>query len=189
MIHASKRFTRFALYRAMQNFFAGYELTGKKVLAVSGYPEFLPECDCIVTKYPAEDLTRLSYPDGSFDLVVSDFVLEHVLDPFAAMREKHRVLKAGGIAITTTNGLYAYHGEGNHGDYWRFQTDGMQVLTRMFSHSIIDFAGNGEMVKMLIECGGRAWEGNLSVDNPDVLAKVGHKDPRWQMTVWAISTK
>lgn len=41
------------------------------------------------------DVTRLPFPDASFDLVVCNHVLEHVLDDQAAMRELHRVLRPG----------------------------------------------------------------------------------------------
>lgn len=46
-----------------------------------------------------EDLTRLSFPDGSFDLVYCSHVLEHIKDDLAAIREVRRVLALGGIAI------------------------------------------------------------------------------------------
>jgi SAM-dependent methyltransferase len=50
---------------------------------------------------PSEDLTRLSYADESFDLVLTSETLEHVPDFDAALREIHRVLKPGGLHIYT----------------------------------------------------------------------------------------
>jgi SAM-dependent methyltransferase len=42
--------------------------------------------------------------DGAFDLLVSDFVLEHVTDPERFFAECHRVLKPGGrLALRTAN--------------------------------------------------------------------------------------
>jgi SAM-dependent methyltransferase len=45
------------------------------------------------------DATSLQYPDASFDLVLCSHVLEHVPDDRAAMREMHRVLRPGGVAL------------------------------------------------------------------------------------------
>jgi SAM-dependent methyltransferase len=47
-------------------------------------------------------LPELPYPDGKFDAVVGNFVLNHVGRPRAALAELHRLLRPGGrIALTT----------------------------------------------------------------------------------------
>lgn len=48
-----------------------------------------------------EDLERLSFADGSFDLFVSLDVFEHLFDPRAAAREIHRTLVPGGLMLCT----------------------------------------------------------------------------------------
>lgn len=59
------------------------------------------------------DVTALDYPDESFDVVVSNTVLEHVRDLPAAFRETRRVLRPGGIAF---HGVQPWFGpEGGHG--------------------------------------------------------------------------
>lgn len=48
-----------------------------------------------------EDLTALSYPDASFDLVLTSETLEHVPDLAAALGEIRRVLRPGGRHLFT----------------------------------------------------------------------------------------
>ncbi len=48
-----------------------------------------------------EDLTHLSFPDSSFDFVLSSDVFEHIPRPYVAHREVFRVLKDGGRHIFT----------------------------------------------------------------------------------------
>ena len=45
------------------------------------------------------DVTRLDFPDDSFDAILCNHVLEHVPDDRRAMRELRRVLRPGGWAI------------------------------------------------------------------------------------------
>lgn len=48
------------------------------------------------------DVQALPFPDGSFDLVIANHVLEHVADDLQALREIRRVLSADGHAIVQT---------------------------------------------------------------------------------------
>ena len=49
----------------------------------------------------SEDVQRLSFEDGMFDLVTSTEVFEHVPDYMAGFAEVHRVLKPGGWFVFT----------------------------------------------------------------------------------------
>lgn len=48
-----------------------------------------------------ESLEALTFADGTFDLFITQDVMEHVLDPDAAFREIGRVLRPGGAHIFT----------------------------------------------------------------------------------------
>src|SRR4029077_8892061 len=43
-----------------------------------------------------------AFPDGSFDLVLSSFTLEHFADPPAALANLRRWLRPGGLLVVTT---------------------------------------------------------------------------------------
>jgi SAM-dependent methyltransferase len=69
---------------------------------------------------------HLPFPDGVFDLVVSQEVLEHVRDPFQAMREMRRVLKEGGRVYCQVPFIIGYHPGPT--DFWRFTREGILEL-------------------------------------------------------------
>jgi hypothetical protein len=52
-------------------------------------------------KYTCQNLEILTFPDASFDLFITMDVMEHLLNPFQAVREIKRVLRPGGAYIFT----------------------------------------------------------------------------------------
>lgn len=83
------------------------------------------------------DLCALPFPDGRFDGVVLTEVLEHCADPFSAVREVHRVLKPGGLALVTSPFLWPWHGTQDYKDYWRFTHEGWALLLKDFEQVTI----------------------------------------------------
>jgi SAM-dependent methyltransferase/uncharacterized protein YbaR (Trm112 family) len=73
---------------------------------------------------------NLPFADGSFDGVVLQAVLEHVLDPVRVVAEAHRVLKPTGLIYAETPFLQAVH-EGPF-DFTRWTELGHRRLFRMF---------------------------------------------------------
>ncbi len=53
------------------------------------------QCGEYVNNVQHQDLMNLSFPDQSFDLIISADVFEHIPDPYQAHREVFRVLKPG----------------------------------------------------------------------------------------------
>lgn len=56
--------------------------------------------------YRCEDLTRQTFADGAFDLVVTQDVFEHVLEPERAFAEVARTLRPGGAHVFTVPWYY-----------------------------------------------------------------------------------
>jgi SAM-dependent methyltransferase len=80
-----------------------------------------------------EDIHSLSFADDSVGTVVCVETLEHVADPHRGVREIHRVLKPGGVAILTSVMFLTIH---ETPDYWRFTPDGFALLLAPFETSL-----------------------------------------------------
>jgi SAM-dependent methyltransferase len=72
------------------------------------------------------DAQALPFPDGCFSLVISQETVEHVPDPFRAVREAARVLRPDGTLYLQAPFIIGYHPGPE--DYWRFSRDGMRRL-------------------------------------------------------------
>lgn len=72
------------------------------------------------------DALALPFADGCFSLVISQETVEHVFDPFRAVREMARVLDAGGTLYLQAPFVIGYHPGPE--DYWRFTRAGMRRL-------------------------------------------------------------
>jgi SAM-dependent methyltransferase len=72
----------------------------KSYLATQYFPYQTP--GGTVNGFRNEDLERQTFPDESFDLVITQDVMEHVYEPVAAFAEIARTLKKGGAHIFTT---------------------------------------------------------------------------------------
>ncbi len=68
--------------------------------------------------------------DDYFDLIVCTEVLEHVLNPFKAVKEIYRILKKGGLTFVTTPFNFRIHGP--LPDCWRFTEHGLRELFKDF---------------------------------------------------------
>lgn len=75
--------------------------------------------------YPDFDICS-SVPDRTFDVVLCEQVLEHVRDPWAAVRTLHDLCRPGGHVVVSTPFLIKIHNE--PADYWRFTVPGLRLL-------------------------------------------------------------
>lgn len=69
-------------------------------------------------------------PENHFDLVVCTEVLEHVNDPFAAVKELHRLVRNGGTVAVSTPFNFRLHNP--LPDNWRFTIHGLRILFKDF---------------------------------------------------------
>jgi uncharacterized protein YbaR (Trm112 family)/SAM-dependent methyltransferase len=76
------------------------------------------------------DAHDIPFEDGSFDGVVAQGVLEHVVDPYRCVEEVHRVLKADGLVYAETAFMQQVHGA--RFDFTRFTDLGHRRLFRRF---------------------------------------------------------
>lgn len=72
----------------------------------------------------------IPFADGTFDGVIVQAVLEHVLDPYRCVDEIHRVLKPNGVVYAETAFMQQVHG-GRY-DFMRFTWLGHRRLFRRF---------------------------------------------------------
>jgi len=101
---------------------AGGRRLAPKVVTVDSVP--VPNVDIVA------DIHNLPINDASFDCVFCTGTLEHVRDPWQAVREMHRILRPGGIFHADVPFMQGYHPDPT--DYWRFTIEGLRLLCRDF---------------------------------------------------------
>jgi SAM-dependent methyltransferase len=74
------------------------------------------------------NLTRLPFPDRSFDGCLNVVTLEHICEPLAALREMGRTLKPGGRLLLIAPHEWEVHQQPH--DYFRYTRYGLEYLLR-----------------------------------------------------------
>ena len=76
-----------------------------KVVGVDLDPRVTPQFH---SEFHLASLSDLPFADNRFDMVVSEYVLEHIENPINVFRELYRVLNSGGRFVVLTPNLYSY---------------------------------------------------------------------------------
>lgn len=115
--------------------------------------------------------------DGSFDVVFSMNLLEHVADPWAAAAEMVRIARAGALLVQLAPFAWRYHPFPE--DHWRFSHSGLRML----------FERTGKVETLLsgydIQMRRKNHEGGTLPDNLDVppIDQMGGWREHWH-AVW-----
>lgn len=80
--------------------------------------------------FTADITKRIPVPDASYHVIVCMEVLEHTLDPFAAVANIRAALKPGGLLLASSPLNFRIHGPAN--DCFRFTEHGIKVLMKDF---------------------------------------------------------
>lgn len=128
--------------------------------------------------FPEFDLCKPPSQLPQFDIVLCEQVLEHVVDPWRAMRTLHDLARAGGHVVVTTPFLYRLHGSPE--DFWRFTPDGLKVLVRSAGLEVlrVDTWGNKASVRA-----------NLRGARPYRFWRSLRNDPPLPVVVWAFARR
>jgi SAM-dependent methyltransferase len=139
---------------------------------------------------PWKDYTSLNYPQfdlcaavtghGTFDVVICEQVLEHVVDPWAAAANLRELTAPGGHVIVSTPFLIKVHEIALFAmrDYWRFTPRGLCVLLERAGLAVdtVETWGNGPCVV-----------GNLRRWSAYRRWHPLHNDPDLAVQVWAFA--
>ena len=181
------------MYAALSNRLAAHDGLRTRCLSISGSNRLahvlgLKAARIVEAAYPEHTMLALGFDDASFDVCVSDQVLEHVEgNPFDAVKESFRVVKPGGFVVHTTCVLNPIHRE--PGDFWRFTPDALALLCRTAGGEVIEAKswGNREALA-LTQLGIRTQKVPMDPSHP--LHRIATaNDPNWPIHTWVIARK
>jgi hypothetical protein len=128
--------------------------------------------------YPDFDVCRPGDITQQFDVVICDQVLEHVVDPFTAVRTLRDLCVDGGYVVVGVPFLVRVHPA--PADYWRFTPDGLRVLLESAGLDVpqVMSFGNRRCVKanFLVWASKPRWASDVN-------------EPEFPVNVWAIARK
>jgi SAM-dependent methyltransferase len=127
---ASDHWQRIVMDREVRAFIASLEPSSSTAVEISGDAHSGDGWKSFHSlNYPEFDICAPS-PQDDYDVVICEQVLEHVVDPWGAVRNLAALCRPGGHVIVTTPFLVKIHELPLYGmrDYWRFTPRGLRLL-------------------------------------------------------------
>ncbi|MBW3664462.1 MAG: class I SAM-dependent methyltransferase [Actinobacteria bacterium] len=183
------------MYRALRDVLAEAPETFSRqvtALSIGGSRRLLEEvglghAEVVEADLPQHDMRHLTaFDDETFDIVVSDQVLEHVDgDPLAAVAESFRVVKPGGLVIHTSCFLNPVH----YGpkDLWRFTPYALEVAVAPHGPVIASGGWGNPLAVLMIALGLR------HTPTPPAWHPIGRIARRtrssWPILTWVVARR
>ena len=102
-----------------------------------------------------EDISKLSFGDRTFGVVIANHVLEHVADDRAAMKEIFRVLQPGGLAVLQTpycdKLTRTFEDERIRDDAGRLQAFGQEDHVRLYGRDLFSRLQGAGFVSKVVD--------------------------------------
>lgn len=128
------------------------------------------------------DLKQFS--NNSFDVVASDQVIEHVPNPFEAVKQIYRIVKKGGWVINTSCAFNPIH---DQVDFFRFTKDGFKEIHKPFKKiALLETWGNREAIGKFVTKHYKSFD--VRRNQRDLLLSTKNDDT-WPWSVWCIAQK
>jgi SAM-dependent methyltransferase len=127
------------------------------------------------------DLTQADQiPSETFDCIICTQTLQFIFDFRAAIRTLFRILKPGGVLLTTSHGIsqIARYDMENWGEYWRFTTLSSRLLfTEVFPPTHVTVRAYGNVLAAVAALNGMVSEElrpeELTTHDPDYELLIG----------------
>ena len=180
---ASEHWLRVTMDRAVDEYLSGLgteQLAGAEISGNAHAKRLWSSFQSL--DYPDFDLCAPLTAGGRFDVVICEQVLEHVVDPYAAVANLRGLVRPGGHVIVTTPFLVRVHELAEYGlcDYWRFTPRGLRVLLERAGLEVIDVGSWGNRVCV---------QANLSRWSAYRAWQPLRNEPDVPLQVWAIARR
>jgi SAM-dependent methyltransferase len=127
----SEQWQRVVLNEAVRSHIASLDPANRTAVEISGAAQAGHAWSSFTSlNYPDFDLCAPLESKGTFDVVICEQVIEHVVDPAAAAANLRGLCSPGGHVIVSTPFLIRIHELPMFGmhDYWRFTPRGLRTL-------------------------------------------------------------